>query len=404
MDEDKVINHRYQIQAELGKGGYGQVFKVLDLVKRFDVALKIDINSKGSVLQEAKILKELQGGEGIPKLYDTGKTPTSTYMVIQILGPSLSLSLKTMGSYNINTVTLIMLQAISRIEYVHSKGYIHRDIKPQQFLIGPQSTLYLVDFGIAKKFIIDNCHISFQSQCSRVGSCSYASINSHIGIRLSRRDDFESLVYMGIFLIRKFLPWFQDKRLDDNRKWSNAFQIKRDISEQDLFHSCPKQFAIMLSYIRSLKFEERPDYEYLRELINSIRNELSLTSTVLGLNFVSRKPYTVIVKKNEDELKKLMDSSHEEMKSHNKRRPKKSRTLIGHNKNNDLSDKFLKIPTMKESRYSISGNVSGSSTKPITQNEETIRNIYPEFTNRKKLFNSYNSFKSQFRSNSICKT
>ena len=186
--------------------------------KKKNYALKRDIHSKGNVYQESIILKNLQGGEGIPKVYDFGKTSEFTYMVIDLLGDSLSNLIKSVGKFSIETTTAILLQGLSRIEYIHSNGYIHRDIKPQQFLIGPHNILYLVDYGISKKYITDNNHLTFQSDCPRVGSCSYASINAHSGIRLSRRDDIESLMYMAIFLITGTLPWAQYKHLNENRK------------------------------------------------------------------------------------------------------------------------------------------------------------------------------------------
>ena len=278
MNKGTIINSRYTILSELGKGGYGQVYKVQDIQKLDDYALKIDLTHRGSVIQEAKVLHDLQGGEGITKLYDSGKFNGLAFMVIELLGMNLSHMRKCLNGFSLNTVVLILIETLQRIEYLHTKGYVHRDVKPQQFILGPKDVIYLVDFGISKRYIIEGHHMTFQSQFERAGSSSYASINSHIGIRLSRRDDLESWVYMGVYMIQGFLPWQQGKTLNNNHKWQTVFKIKRGTSDEDLFIKCPKQLQSILNYIRTVKFEEKPNYLYIKELLLIIKTEFALKS------------------------------------------------------------------------------------------------------------------------------
>ena len=328
MDEGKVIDGRYHIISQIGKGGFGIVYKVKDLKRNFDVAMKVDIKHNGSVLQEAKVLHDLQEGEGIPKLYCSGYSNNSAYMILQLLGENLSQLLRDCKSFSLNTISLILLQAISRIEHMHNKGYIHRDIKPQQFLLGPHRLLYLVDYGLAKKFMIEHCHILYQTDCSRAGSPYFASVNSHTGIRLSRRDDFESLVYMAIYMLRRRLPWSCEANNDQHNEWDKCLMVKRDIKDQELFHLCPQQFATMFHYVKGLKFEDKPDYEYLRGLITLIRQENDFKKHFL--KFTSPEKHNT-VKHNPgvcDSRKNSKGVIHGHKSSKKKKRTCKSKSVI----------------------------------------------------------------------------
>lgn len=391
MDDANVISGRYRIEAELGKGGFGQVFKVLDTVKNVHLALKKDICSKGITQQEAEILKDLQGGEGIPKLYDYGKTRNYSYMVMQLLGESLSSILRTVKKFNMNVITAILLQIISRIEYIHGKGYIHRDIKPQQLLIGPRDIIYLVDYGISKKYLINKYHITFQTNCSRAGSSSYASLNSHIGARLSRRDDLESFMYSAIYLLKGSLPWSQFKHLDDNRRWYEAFQIKKDITVKELFKDCPTQFAEIFSYVRTLKFEDKPNYEYIKDIIRKIRDEYSLTQIKLNFHFSHTKHSTVIIQRNNVEESK--NRANEEQKIEKELKKKKSLTLM--TKEKARNKNFLKVPSVKKKKKVSSSTYATSKT--YAQMDETIKDSYPEFLNKRETILMMRNFQEEFK-------
>ena len=390
--EPSLINGRYRTSTELGKGGYGMVLKVHDEHKNTWLAIKKDISTKGSVLQEAQILRDLQGGEGIPRLYDTGKTRTYTYMILQLLGENLSSILKTVKRFSINTITAVLLQSLARVEYVHSKGYVHRDIKPQQFLIGPRDVIYLVDYGISKKYIIDNYHISFQTQCPRVGSSAFASINAHIGARLSRRDDLESLMYTAIVLCTGTLPWYHCKYEDDNRKWYEAFQAKRDISLNTLFEGCPVQFLSMFKYIRTIKFEERPNYEYLREQVHAIRNEYSFSFRKFEFYFSKTKHNTVIIKKTAEDQKKSEETSKvDDQKKEIKSMKKKKSFTISEKQGTGNNENFLRIPCVR------GANSTHASSKSIAVLDDTAKNCYPEFVNKKSILLAMKAFQGHCR-------
>ncbi|CAG9312488.1 unnamed protein product [Blepharisma stoltei] len=274
LKENDIFLEKYHIESVLGSGGFGEVYKAKDLRHNRSVAIKIDIARKNQVLLESKILSALQGGEGIPKLYESGRTDEISYMVIQLLGKNLgSVQKEYGGKFDIGTTVHIALQILSRLEYIHHKGYIHRDIKPQQFLLSlDEKSIYLVDFGLSQKYIYDNHHLAFQNHCSKVGNSTFASLNDHTGLRQSRRDDLESLGYMLVYMYKGILPWSSTYKVASANRWQQVLNIKSAITIPDLCQGCPQAFEAFIVYVRNLRFEENPDYSYLKSLLENIRN------------------------------------------------------------------------------------------------------------------------------------
>ena len=167
------------------------------------------------------------------------------------------------------------IEQISRIERVHSSHFIHRDIKPTNFLIGVgphRNDVYIIDFGLAKRYrdTTTHLHIPFQKHHSFItGTTSYASLNSHLGAEQSRRDDLEALAYVLIYLLCGSLPWYGAKASTQKQRDKIA-QMKLD-GFSSLLTEWPNKFHVFLDYTRALHFEEKPDYAYLRQLFHDLR-------------------------------------------------------------------------------------------------------------------------------------
>jgi len=166
-------------------------------------------------------------------------------------------------------------QLLGRLEYVHTKSFIHRDVKPDNFLIGlgkRQSVIHIIDFGLAKKYRDPRSHqhIPYRENKNLTGTARYASINTHIGIEQSRRDDLESLCYVLMYFIRGSLPWQGLKANTKKQKYERIMDRKMSTSTEQLCKGYATEFRSYFEYCRSLRFEDRPDYAYLKRLFKEL--------------------------------------------------------------------------------------------------------------------------------------
>ena len=197
-------------------------------------------------------------------------------MVLDLLGPSLEDLFNYCGRrFQLKTVLMLADQLLGRLEYVHTKSFIHRDVKPDNFLIGlgkRQSVIHVIDFGLAKKYRDPRSHqhIPYRENKNLTGTARYASINTHIGIEQSRRDDLESLGYVLMYFIRGCLPWQGLKANTKKQKYERIMDRKMSTSTEQLCKGYATEFRSYFEYCRSLRFEDRPDYAYLKRLFKEL--------------------------------------------------------------------------------------------------------------------------------------
>lgn len=284
----KKLANDYVLIKSLGSGSFGEVY-LAKYRKGGYVAVKVEdkkrVHSHGSrVYNEYKIYRNMHksGCEiGFPKIYDFLETPDYNILVMQLLGPSLEdMFNKCKRRFKLQTVFLLADQIMDLMKSVHEAGYIHRDIKPNNFLIdrnhdNPQ--IYIMDFGLSKKYIVDNKHIKYRDGRSLIGTARYASVNMHMGFEPSRRDELESVGYMFVYLLKGSLPWQGLKRQRaSNNHLDKIGEKKMSIKLDVLCSGLPSCFKEYLEYCRKLKFNEDPDYEYLKDLFNSSRKKLDI--------------------------------------------------------------------------------------------------------------------------------
>ena len=195
---------------------------------------------------------------------------------MELLGPSLeNLFQKFNKKFSLKTACMVGIQMIDRIEFIHSRKIIHRDIKPDNFVIGRgklSHVVYILDFGLAKKYWSSrqNKHIPFCRNKKLTGTARYASINALSGCEQGRRDDLESIGYIIMYFIRGSLPWQGLKVNNKEDRYKKICDKKKATSAKELCKGYPKELENFISYTRNLEFMEVPDYEYLRHLLRSV--------------------------------------------------------------------------------------------------------------------------------------
>ena len=194
---------------------------------------------------------------------------------MDLLGASLGSLFSFCGKrFSLKTVLMLVDQLLHRLEFIHSKGIVYRDVKPNNFVlgVGPDGNeiLYVVDFGLAKMFVDeDNRHIPFEQQ-NFAGTAHYASLNAHLKRAQSRRDDLESLGFLLIYFLEGSLPWHGLKASSkrERRKMIGTMKLKTSI--KDLCKGHPEEFEKFFDYVRSLDFADKPDYHFLRTIFRNL--------------------------------------------------------------------------------------------------------------------------------------
>jgi calcium-dependent protein kinase len=284
-----LIAENFVILHLIGQGAFGQIYISYNMRDNVAVSIKKEIKKPQKVPQlktESKIYQSLlkinaddisgvktftqDEVQGVPKFYGAGELSDSYYLIMDFLGPNLLQLFEYCGmhKFTISTVCLIALQMLNRIENLHKHNYIHRDIKPENFLIGMQekaNIIHLIDFGLSKRFKNPKTHqhIPYREDRTLTGTARYVSINTHLGIEQSRRDDLESIGYVLVYFLKGVLPW---QGLKNGNRYTRIMEKKLQIPTEILCYGLPEELIFYLNYCKSLRFEDRPDYDYLRGL------------------------------------------------------------------------------------------------------------------------------------------
>ncbi|XP_028807406.1 casein kinase 1-like protein 2 [Neltuma alba] len=272
------VGNKFRLGRKIGSGSFGEIYLGTNIQTNEDVAIKLEnVKTKHpQLLYESKLYKILQGGTGIPNLKWFGVEGDYNVLVMDLLGPSLE-DLFNFCSRKLSLKTVLMLadQMINRVEFVHSKSFLHRDIKPDNFLMGlgrRANQVYVIDFGLAKKYrdTSTHQHIPYRENKNLTGTARYASMNTHLGIEQSRRDDLESLGYVLTYFLRGSLPWQGLKAGTKKQKYEKISEKKVSTSIEALCRGYPSEFASYFHYCRSLRFDDKPDYAYLKRLFRDL--------------------------------------------------------------------------------------------------------------------------------------
>ena len=283
---------RYKLGTHVGTGAYSEVYQGNYIFSKIkgknvhsgeEVAIKLEDqkNRYPQVIYEGQLIQQLQGGYGMPGVYWCGHDGDYNVLVMELLGDNLENLSKLCGSkLTLKTVLMLADQALQILEFIHTKGIVHRDIKPDNFLLGSEKNyhlVHLIDFGLAKRYIDPKSgeHIALKTGKSLLGKPLFTSLNSHEGSEMSRRDDLESLGYVLLYLLKGCQPWSSiESDHPKATKYENIASIyeskKSNCIGSKTPKDVPKEFFKQVEMARELKFDETPPYQRIRRMFKEL--------------------------------------------------------------------------------------------------------------------------------------
>ena len=415
MDDDRFIKEcpilfkKYKVKKKIGQGAFGAVFLGQTIKDNKYVAIKVERRkiSKPLLESEAYLLSNLKG-LGIPKIISFGKTRFYTVLIEPLFGKTLfDIFIQNGKQFHIEELCLIALQVIERLETIHAQYIIHRDIKPDNFLIGREdpNIIYLVDFGLSKKYRSKQTgrHVKFRNTGKLTGTLRFASPNALRGGEQSRKDDLISAGYMLIYLYKKKLPWQVIKAQNSTDKYIQIYRKKKFIKPEQLCQNLPKEFAQYMRYVQNLGFESNPDYNYLKKLFHHILKELNLNADKLLFSWIKQSDIKKIKKKANPRSRNSSPQQrlYEKIKSNlQKKQRDNSSSDSSENNSYDVVPKIINNnPNIRIQRNYSKDNLEGSDMTKLTSKNNTIFVNFDKTINN-KIEKEFEIIDNQLDSNS----
>ncbi|KAI0631031.1 kinase-like domain-containing protein [Trametes polyzona] len=276
-----IAGGKYRLDKQIGSGAYGKIYLGTNVITGERVAIKLEsVHSKHPQLEyEAEVYKILSPAPAkmsVPTLHYFGTGYNYHALVIDLLGPSLDyLFQRCDRKFSLKTVLMLADQLLHHVEYIHSCGIVHRDLKPANLLMGVgdrRNQVYAIDFGLSKKWRDPRTHqhIPYQEDRPFMGTARYASIFALLGAEQVRRDDLEALAYVLIYFLRGALPWQSLRARTTRERRARIRDKKMTVPAEALCAGLPAEFAIFLNYARALRFDDAPDYAFVRALFRAL--------------------------------------------------------------------------------------------------------------------------------------
>ena len=270
--EDKILNKlflsKYIPIQKIGEGAFAKIYKAQGGEELVAVKFENRSNEYEFLEEEAIMMRYLKGPQ-IPVIKCFGKNMEYNIMAMELLGDSLEFNMNIKKKFSVKTTAMIGYQILNVLEFIHDRHIIHRDIKPDNFLMGykeKNAVLYLLDFGLAKKFRSSKTLMQYPyvRKKKMTGTARYASIHALEEMEQSRRDDLESMAYVLLYFLRGSLPWQGIKIKAKENRYKKILAKKKEITSDELCETFPEEFKYLVDYTRNLGYTENPDYEKLR--------------------------------------------------------------------------------------------------------------------------------------------
>ena len=276
---NEIFFDKYKTIKKLGEGSFGKVYKAEYNGEYYALKFESRARNKSLLEMESTIMAYLQG-PNIPFIKSFGYSGDYNLLVMQYMDKSLEDIFHIRKTFSIKTTAMIGFQLIGVLHFIHDKNFIHRDVKPDNCVIGSDElneNLYLIDFGLAKKYRSSRTLQQYPMTKKKklTGTARYASIHALEGYEQSRRDDMEAVGYVMAYLLRGGLPWQGLKIKTKENKYKNILEKKKEISSAELFKGFPSEFAEILDNVKKLEYLEEPEYEMLRNKLLSLCKRLN---------------------------------------------------------------------------------------------------------------------------------
>ncbi|KAJ6247831.1 casein kinase 1-like protein [Anaeramoeba flamelloides] len=272
-----LFNRQFKLNEKLGAGSFGKIYECRKLNDNSRFAVKFETEQKEEQLNyEQKIYQILKEHHGFPKIQHFGILNKTNYLIMDLLGRNLGTLFEYCGrEFSLKTVLMIADQILSRIQLLHTKSFVYRDIKPENFCIGKKKNknqIFMIDFGLSKLYRGFWTHKfnKYKQNRNLIGTVRYSSVNTHLGIEQTRRDDLESLGYMLIYFLKGGLPWQGLKSSSLQDRNSKICDNKLITSTSALCEGLPVEFKEYLEYCKNLSFKDTPDYSLLRSKFRNL--------------------------------------------------------------------------------------------------------------------------------------